>query len=92
MREVFGELPYQEGTEIIDRLRQLNFDEDQLRISLHWSGEPDEPWILDIAACPWLAASRPSRLLLSPHNRLLRLGAGSQRVCRLAPDRPRPSG
>lgn len=52
MAEVFDELPFQHGTRIIDRLRALDLGDIQLRISLDWSSDPDEPWILGPTGMP----------------------------------------
>jgi len=54
MVEIFA--PFPEGTQVIERLRLIDFPEDQFRIRLDWSGDPDEARILDPSGMP--AASR----------------------------------
>ena len=52
MKEVFDELPYPDGTRIIDRLKVLRMPEVHFRILLDWGGDPDDARILSPSGMP----------------------------------------
>lgn len=54
--DIYDELPFPNGTLIVDRLRRLTYPAAQLSISLDWGGDPDDPRVLD--ASGKLVASR----------------------------------
>jgi hypothetical protein len=52
MEAIFEELPFPEGTEVIDRLRRISLPTIEVRIDLDWSGDPDDPRLLDPTGMP----------------------------------------
>ena len=56
LNEIYDQLPFPNGTHILDRLRRLTYPAARLSISIDWRSDPDDPRVFD--ASGKLVASR----------------------------------